>query len=297
MNNFAEFKQQYQQGKKEFINFNLREADFKGINLSYLDLRGCNLIKANLTEVCLDEANLDNANLTEAILDRASLIKTRLNQANLTKASLIKTKLVRASLNEANLSQANFSNAFLTISCLDKTLLTGASFQEAAINGASFQEADLTDASFLRASLRHAKFNLSYYNFNTLFDSNFDPIEAGMQKIISIEDITTDLLTETFTSLCQLGQHYLGIQMITKYWQSSRPDFDWLKQFQINNLGQVTFIEENNQPVNQENIKYYKKWLDAFIKSCSLIIQDFPKIVNEKELIAFELEEILKQIN
>ncbi|GAB4244770.1 MAG: hypothetical protein Kow0049_34660 [Stanieria sp.] len=295
MNNLAKFKAQYQQGEKNFANINLRQADLRGINLSHINLQGSDLSQANLTEVCLDEANLDNANLTEAVLDQASLIKTSLNKANLTKASLIKTKLVRASLNEANLSEANLNSAFLTISYLNKAILTGASLNQASINGALMNEADLTNANLAGANVRNTKFDSAYYNINTLFDDNFDPIKVGMQKILLEEEITTNLLIEVFNSLCQLSQHYLGSQITTKYWQSSRPESDWLNGFQINNLGKVIFLGGENQSVSQENLKYYKQWLDSFIKSCSQVIQDFSKIIKEKEIINLELEQILKK--
>ncbi|BAU65747.1 pentapeptide repeat protein [Stanieria sp. NIES-3757] len=295
MNNLTTFKAQYQQGEKNFANINLRQADLRGINLSQINLQGCDLTQANLTNVCLDEANLDNANLTEAILDQASLIKTSLNKANLTKASLIKTKLVRASLNEAILSQANLTNAFLTISYFNKALFTGASLKQTSINGALLLEADLTDADLLGANVRNTKFDSAYYNINTLFDADFDPIKFGMQKILAETEITISLLTKTFNSLYQISQHYLGNQMATRYWQSSRPDFDWLKQFHIDSLGQISFLGGENQVVSQENLKYYKIWLDSFIKSCSHILQDFSEIITRKQLIDVQLEVFLNK--
>jgi hypothetical protein len=129
-----------------------------------------------------------------------------------------------------------------------------------------------------------------------LFDADFDPIKAGMKKILMTEEITASILIEIFNSICQLSQHYLGHQMTVRYWQSSRPEIDWSNKFQMDSLGQITFVGADTETISEDNVKCYYQWIKSFIKSCSLIIQDFPKIIAERELINHQLEAFFQNL-
>jgi hypothetical protein len=291
-----ELCKRYELGEKNFENIQIKEKNLEGLDLRHANLRGADLTGCNLTKACLDGANLDEANLSESILNEASLIKTSLNKVNLTKASLIKAKLVRANLTEANLRKANLNQAYLTISYLNKALLNKVSANQALLNGAYLNEADLTDADLTGANLHKARLELAYYNSNTIFDNDFDPINAGMQKILVEGEITAEVLVKIFNSLCQLSQHYLGHQMTTKYWQSSRPDLDFLNKFKIDNYGKVTFTGKVTESITMENLKYYYQWLDCFIESCSQIIHNFPEMIKEKQLMDAQINLFFNQL-
>jgi uncharacterized protein YjbI with pentapeptide repeats len=293
----AELHKKYESGKKNFENIQLKEANLRGADLRHANFRGADLTGCDLTEACLDGANLDEANLSKVILDGASLVKTSLNNAILNKASLIKTKLIRASLKEANLREAALNQAYLTISYLNQASLNKASLKEALLNGAYLNEADLTDADLTGANLDNTRFKDAYYNKNTLFDSDFDPTKAGMQKILVEGEITAEILVKTFNSLCLLSQHYLGNQMTNRYWQSSRPDVDWLARFKMDSSGRVTFSGIDSESISIENLKWYHQWLNSFIKSCSQILNNFPEMIEKKQLIDPQINLILKKYN
>ena len=70
--------------------------------------------------------------------------------------------------------------------------------------------------------------------------------------------------------------------MTAKYFHSSRPDFDWLNQFEIDKSNQISFEGVLTNSVSYLQLCWFQKWSDNFIKSCSLIVKDFPKLIELK---------------
>lgn len=133
-----------------------------------------NLIKAPLVDISLKEIQLDNSNLKEANLSRINLSYSNLTRSNLSLANLAK----------ANLMFVNFENALLDLANLQETNLEQANFTAASLQEADFTKAYLFRAFFGSADLRGAKLTSEYpyevyYDEKTLFDSNFNPQQAG----------------------------------------------------------------------------------------------------------------------
>lgn len=108
----------------------------------------------------------------------------------------------------------------------------------------------------------------------------------------SIESRDTELsLKEVLAALNHLSQfttHYLGNTVITNYWKSTRPQVDWLNNFQVDRSAQITFSGSSSQggalAVGSQQHQWIQEWVAAFIKRCSKVIRDFPVIIEQKAL-------------
>ena len=246
-----DIEEKYSSGAKNFSAANLERADLENIFLS---------------RIYLNQANLNNANLKNSDL----------SDANLTESSLVNANLANAHLTGIDLSNADLTNADFTDS-----ILTQANFREASLEKTSFMSAVLIEANFTKVDL--SKTNLSnanlkdaVYDDDTIFPSDFDPVSKGMvnQSQSGIEDLLTQ-----FNHLCKCSNKYLGNAMTTKYFTSSRPDYDWLNKFAIDNNSQIICEENITASVTSERIKLFHQWLDAFFNSCSSIIKGFEKLI------------------
>ena len=107
-----------------------------------------------------------------------------------------------------------------------------------------------------------------------------------------------ELLT-TLNHLSQFTTQYLGTAVITNYWKSSRPDLDWLHNFQVDRSAQLTFssplAQGTNQPITTEQQQWIQQWVVAFIKRCSQVIRDFPTIVEQRALNDRQKQILLQQ--
>jgi uncharacterized protein YjbI with pentapeptide repeats len=292
--NIDSLKYKYQSGERNFANLDLSNLDLKGINLKGVNLSNANLQRtdlsdADLRESCLDEANLDRTNLIAAKLDRVSFKKASLLKSNLTQVSAVATnfdeaKIVGSVLQQADLTKANFHKAYLTISHLEEAILTNACFNEADLNGAYFEKACFNGAD-LRKIILVNKSNLkgAYYNELTQFDSNCNPISLGMQLTVGKSLMTIEQLLTEFNAIAQCGNRYLGNIMTIKYWKSSRPNnpnnIEWLEKFSIDNSAKITFLGKLTERITAEQLTFYQLWSEAFIKACSLLIADFPNLI------------------
>lgn len=275
-NTVFEVKQKYELGERQFNKMELRRADLRKVDLSHASLIGADLSYANLRE-----ANLSYCDLSNAYLNEADLMRANLKGANLTGASLIKTCLIKTNLEAANLTKAYLTEAYLTQANLTKAYLTGT-----YLNGAKLNSANLTG---------------SYYNDQTNFDVFFDPIKVAMNKVYSHEipleevNITVEELLNSFNYLSQCGSYYLGNAMTVRNWNSSRPDFDWLNQFKINELACITFSGRLKDTVSTLQLEYSQQWIIDFVGVCSEVIPGFSSKINQQQLpfsiILLDLEE------
>ncbi len=254
-----ELRKRYALGERTFNQARLRKAELRGMNLSHTSLRGSDLSAANLRGV-----NLSYADLRECNLNEADLMGANLTGANLNKAFLIKTYLTKANLYKTKLNEACLTGAFLTYVNLTQADLTGAYLNGADLSGANLQG--------------------SLYSEQTCFDRHFNPVSAGMRNISTLKpviekNIPIEELLTSFNAISQCSNHYLGPSLTAKYLQSSRPEFEWLKKFNINSKAQLSFSGNTKDSVTTRQLKLFQQWVKAFIKSCSLIIQDFNKII------------------
>ncbi len=138
-------------------------------NFQRTQLSSAPLIGISLKKVVLDESNLKGANLTSCNLSYSSMIQVNLALANLNKAVLTEVNLEGACLNQANLREAHLERV---------------NFQKASLQGADLSDAYLLQTCFAAADLKDAQLPSEYpyevyYDSQTCFDDNFDPVSAG----------------------------------------------------------------------------------------------------------------------
>ena len=140
--------------------------------------------ETNFQGLELNQVPLNGVKLKKIILDNSILAQANLNNSNLSHSSLIEVNLTLADLELANLSHINFKQACLIDANLRRSNLEQANFQAANLQEADLRGANLINASFVAADLRGAKLSPAYfydvyYDKQTVFSANFNPIKAG----------------------------------------------------------------------------------------------------------------------
>nr|WP_290223685.1 hypothetical protein [Trichocoleus desertorum] len=106
-------------------------------------------------------------------------------------------------------------------------------------------------------------------------------------------------LLATLNHLSHFTTQYLGTAVITNYWKSSRPDLDWLHNFQVDRSAHLNFssplAQGTNQLITAEQQQWIQQWVMAFIKRCSQVIRDFPTIVEQRALSDRQKQILLQQ--
>lgn len=140
---------------------------------------------------------------------------------------------------------------------------------------------------------------LSKNNFNTSSPAITVRSKPNSQAVtVQNEDKFTikDFLA-LFNKISKFSINYLGVKLTTNCWQSTCPNFEWLKSFKVNYSAEITFAGEGTECIS--NIQYYwlKEWTTAFIKQSSKIIKDFPVLLEVKCLTEREKRLLLLPIN
>ncbi|EAZ92978.1 pentapeptide repeat-containing protein [Crocosphaera chwakensis] len=273
-----DLKERYEKGQRNFQEFQLRRADLRGLNLSNTDFRGVDFSYANLREV-----DFTGADLRDAYLNEADLTGVNLTGANLEGTSLIKIYLIKA-----NCYQTDFSGAYLTGAYLTKSDFKEAKFNGAYLNGTKLSGAKLGDA---------------YYDDRTKFDISFDPRTALMKitsnnknhlnqsptiaefrtkKQSNPQIITLENFLAIFNHLTGISRRYLGKTMTQKYWESSRPLFEWLDNFEMTASAEIIFQGDLNTILNPTKLQWLQAWVKTFIENCSQIVQNYPKMIDSE---------------
>lgn len=260
----GDIKERYKLGERDFPKLQLRRVELRGAIL-----RGINLQGSDLSYADLRDTDLSNANLSHCYFNEANLTNAKLNGANLKGAYLIKAYLTKANLNKANLEDSYLTAAFLTKATLMKANLSGAILQNAQIGGAYLKRA--------------------IYSHSTRFGIGFDPEKMGMEKISTLNVITTRKITIQnllihLEKIAKLTSNYLGPSITDKYLESSRPDIEWLQNFNVEGNSHISFNGPVSNNVTSIQLKWFEKWETAFIKSCSFILQDLPNMIEENNL-------------
>lgn len=103
----------YTKGQRDFIDAELKNANFQGQILSGIDLQGANLNAANFQDSDLRGADFQDTILTDATFQGANLQGANFKRANLQGVSFQNVNLKRANLAYANLQGANLQGANL----------------------------------------------------------------------------------------------------------------------------------------------------------------------------------------
>lgn len=114
--------------------------------------------------------------------------------------------------------------------------------------------------------------NAGYYHLGV---NNNPPLEVK---------VTIAELVNALNHLTEFSSNYVGTKLTANYWQLSRPNFDWLDNFQINHSAKIAFSGVITEPVSALQHQRVKEWTAAFIKRCSQIIQDLPTMIEQKGL-------------
>lgn len=98
--------------------------------------------------------------------------------------------------------------------------------------------------------------------------------------IVKIEDIVVAL-----NQLNQFSHNYLGFVLTTNAWQSNRPQFDWLDNFQINRSAKkFTFSSATTDTADAVQLQWIHEWVTGFIYQISQTIRDFGKLIEQKKI-------------
>ena len=238
--------------------------------------------RAKLNSINLEKQVLLKLELVEASLNYANFEKTILNDSDLSKSSLVEARLQAANLNKVNLSAANLSNASLSLTKLTEVNLTGAcltdaSFYAAQLNSVNLSFSNLFGAFFGDVDLNNVILKGAYYNDNTYLPRNFNPLNAGMVHESCIESL--DSIVTRFNSICTTSNRYLGNIITAKFLHFSRPDFDWLNQFEFNRKNQIIIKENLADLITPQQLYYFETWINSFIYSCSKIVKNFRNFI------------------
>ncbi|MBI4782625.1 MAG: hypothetical protein HY785_15095 [Oscillatoriophycideae cyanobacterium NC_groundwater_1537_Pr4_S-0.65um_50_18] len=86
--------------------------------------------------------------------------------------------------------------------------------------------------------------------------------------------------------LSHFTKQYLGASVAAGNWKSSRPEAEWLNQFQIDRTAQIGFMGQMDGQtlVSAEQHEWIQIWVAGFIDRCSKVIRNFPKTVRQKAL-------------
>lgn len=251
------FLKQYSSGKKHFV-----QAQLESINLEQKKIYDVELIKANLRNV-----NFENASL---------------NQSDFRESSIANANFKFASINNVNFSHANLQDSKFSLAILTNVKFIGACLKNTSLYCAELKEvdfsyADLRSAYMSGIDLSEVNLQKAFYDTNTKFPPEFNPVQAGMIHEIDIESL--DSLLSKFNHLGAISKQYLGNKMTTKYFHASRPDFDWLNIFNMNKSNQISFTEPVIEPIHPLQLYWLEKWMSSFTDSCSTIFRTFKSMI------------------
>jgi hypothetical protein len=96
-------------------------------------------------------------------------------------------------------------------------------------------------------------------------------------------EVTIEELLEMFNDVIVSAHRYLGKSIALGHIESSRPDHVWLEHFELKTPKQLVF-HGGEEPVTPEQLEIFQTWVKHFVKDCSVIISDFPNMINYQEI-------------
>ena len=131
-----------------FLQSNLRYANFTGVKVDGLIFRG---------------ASMRNAIFVDAVIPNANFTRARMNYTNFFSADLHNSLFTGAIgqnslLSETNLSNCNFNESIFKLADFSNAILDGSSAKYAYFEGANFRDASLVGVNFYGAILRGVSF-------------------------------------------------------------------------------------------------------------------------------------------
>jgi hypothetical protein len=99
------------------------------------------------------------------------------------------------------------------------------------------------------------------------------------------EPLTINDAIHALNYVSQFTKQYLGATVVCNYWRSSRPSAEWLTHLEVDRSGKWTLSGLNSKTVlTSEQESWIKQWMTAFSKRCSIVIRDFPTLLQQSDL-------------
>ena len=294
VNTKAFFLKQYSLGQRHFKHLQLQQ-----VNLAKQVLRQVELKQVNFNFANLNRADLEGANLSESSLVQANLSDTNLAGADFYRANLSGANLSGANLSGTTFSQANLSGANLNAVKLleNKSLPPVHRANPLTIYKpikSDFRQANLTGAFLKGFDLNPLDLSGAVYDDNTKFPPKFQPLKAGMIHIKMAQRLAVQKLLMQFNHVYRCSARYLPDTLCQAYFDGSRPEYYWLKQFVVRQ-GNVSYVGTVSDFVNAVQLRWFQKWLNAYGQLCSTKIENFFELIKKDHL--EELEEPAKQLS
>ncbi len=112
------------------------------------------------------------------------------------------------------------------------------------------------------------------------------------QVIVKVEDLVIAL-----NQLSKFSNSHLGATLTLKNWKSTRPNFEWLDNFQINTSTEITFSGVVADSANALQLQGIQEWVTAFINQGSQFIRDFSTIIEQKRIGELQGGILLSRVN
>lgn len=141
-----------------FVQSNLRKANFSGINTPGLEFRGASMQESDFTAAIIPYSNFIRAKLSDAKFIKADLHNCKFIAVIAARADLGGANLAKANLDESVFKLSNFADAILIETSAKYGYFEGANFRDANLEGADFKKANLKGVSFVNANLRYVNF-------------------------------------------------------------------------------------------------------------------------------------------
>lgn len=98
--------------------------------------------------------------------------------------------------------------------------------------------------------------------------------------IVKIEDLVNAL-----NQITQFSNSYLGATLTFKAWQSTRPQLDWLDNFQVSRSpNKITFSSTTSETATATQVEWMQEWVNCFMRQVSQTIRDFKAIIEYKRV-------------
>lgn len=204
--NTKEFLKEYNAGRKDFSN-----CDLRGLNLNPCDLSGIIFNGANLSNSFLNCCIFKNAQFACADLSSSSLIGTNFQNAEMNSINLADSDLQEANLDEANLeyamlNRANLNKASLNQTRLNNALLKGVYFERSLNNALLFEAITNT---YIMEKLSREEFLKDFYDGRRDF-SNCDlrGLKLGFAALEYVNFSNSDLSEVDFNYASLIGVNF-----------------------------------------------------------------------------------------
>ncbi|PSB00731.1 hypothetical protein [Merismopedia glauca] len=98
------------------------------------------------------------------------------------------------------------------------------------------------------------------------------------------EDATIQELVNALNEMTIFCHKYIGQTMTIKHLEKSRPDDNWLSQFQISKSHQIMFIGNPQQKLTTDQKTLMKQWIKNFLEQLSFVLSNLPDMLEKSAL-------------